>query len=79
MSYPLEEPNGWFLKIVSHEHTREIEHYVPVQNNAGSWHVEFRRTVNSNQKINVAFGRGHSVEEAWARAKRLAESTDGQK
>jgi hypothetical protein len=74
MMYPLEAPNGWFLKVAQHEHEKNGEsHYLPVQNASGSWHVEFRRNVTSNDKANVAFGRGQTMEHAWARAKEVAE------
>lgn len=75
MMYPLEAPNGWFLRVMHHEHERGgAYHYVPVQNGSGAWHVEFRRTTISHNKTNVAFGRGHSMERAWAAAKKVAES-----
>lgn len=76
MMYPLEAPNGWFLQEMKHHHERTSEKlYIPSSNRP--WAVEFRRSATSDDKPNVAFGRGMTMEEAWASAKKVAESTGG--
>lgn len=69
MDYPLEAPNGWFLLGASHQHDLEGSHYVPREQVRGAWVVTFQRTIYPSTTIAAC---GHSLEDAWAKAKEAA-------
>lgn len=70
MMWPLEEPNGWYLSLCSHEHTKEGDHYIPVQDADGPWYVTFKKTVGS---ITTVTRKGRTIEQAWSAAYSAAE------